>query len=213
MLAPVAELARALGRLGIGNQHQVVLYSTTDANWATRAWWVLRCAGFDRAAVLDGGFRKWTAEGRPVSAEPCGYSPERFVPKPRLGLMCDRDAVLAAIDDPSRILLNALTRERHAGTGGMHYGRPGRIRGSANLPSRDLIDAQTGTFRASAELKRLFARVGVTPEREVIAYCGGGIAASALTFALTLLEHDRMRLYDGSLQEWAADERLPMEHD
>jgi len=213
MLAPPPQLAQALGRLGIAQDSRVVLYSTSEANWATRMWWVLRCAGFDNAAVLDGGFAKWKAEGRPVSDAPCRYLPATFVPQPRPQLMCERDAVLAAIGDAGTVIVNGLARDRHAGTGGMHYGRPGRIAGSVNVPGRELVDPRTGVFLPRDELQRRFAAVGVAPDRAVITYCGGGIAAATVAFALALLGHEHICLYDGSLQEWAADPQLPMECD
>lgn len=211
MLAPLAQLTDAMERLGIGSGNFVVLYSAAHASWATRAWWILRYLGFDNVAVLDGGFAKWRGEGRPVSTAPCRYPRARFTANVRPGLLCDRDAVLAAIGDPARVIVNALLPEQHAGTGGVDYGRAGRIAGSVNVPGRRLTDAATGTFLDMAVLEQMFAQAGVTPDREVIAYCGGGIAASVVAFALTLLGHDQVRLYDASLQEWAADGSLPME--
>lgn len=211
MLAPIGQLTEALERLGIGNGNLVVLYSAANASWATRVWWVLRYLGFDNAAVLDGGLAKWRNEGRPLSTAPCRYPRARFVPRARPELLCDRGAVLAAIGDPVRVIVNALLPEQHAGTGGVAYGRAGRIAGSVNVPGRHLTDAATGTFLGAGELRQMFAQAGVTREREVIAYCGGGIAASAVAFALALLGHENVRLYDASLQEWAVDGSLPME--
>ena len=212
MLAPVGQIAAALERLGVDNDSQVVVYSTAEMNWATRAWWVMRCVGVDRVAVLDGGFRKWQEEGRPVSLEPCAYGAARFRPSPRPQLMCDRDAVLAAVGKPDKVIVNALTREQHAGKG-VHYGRPGRITGSVNVPAREVVDPASGRFRSREELRRMFDQAGVTPDREAMTYCGGGINAATTAFALAMLGHARIRLYDASLQEWALDDRLPMEHD
>ena len=212
MLAPVGQIAAALERLGVDNDSQVVVYSTAEMNWATRAWWVMRCVGMDRVAVLDGGFRKWQEEGRPMSQEPCAYGAARFRPSPRPQLMCDRDAVLAAIGKPHKVIVNALTREQHAGKG-VQYGRPGRITGSVNVPAREVVDPASGRFRSREELRRMFDEAGVTPDREAMTYCGGGINAATTAFALALLGHSRIRLYDASLQEWALDDRLPMERD
>ena len=212
MLAPVGQIAAALERLGVDNDSQVVVYSTAEMNWATRAWWVMRCVGMDRVAVLDGGFRKWQEEGRPMSQEACAYGAARFRPSPRPQLMCDRDAVLAAIGKPHKVIVNALTREQHAGKG-VQYGRPGRITGSVNVPAREVVDPASGRFRSREELRRMFDEAGVTPDREAMTYCGGGINAATTAFALALLGHSRIRLYDASLQEWALDDRLPMERD
>jgi thiosulfate/3-mercaptopyruvate sulfurtransferase len=212
MLAPVAQIVATLERLGVGNDTQVVVYSTAEMNWATRTWWVMRGVGVDRVAVLDGGFKKWMEEGRPVSQETCAYEGARFQPAPRPELMCDRDAVLAAIGKPDKVIINALTREQHAGKG-VQYGRPGRITGSVNVPAREVVDAASGRFRSRDELRRLFDEAGVTPDREAMTYCGGGINAATTAFALAMLGHPGIRLYDASLQEWALDDRLPMERD
>jgi thiosulfate/3-mercaptopyruvate sulfurtransferase len=203
--------AAAMGRFGVGDGGRVVAYSTTTPQWATRVWWLLRVFGFDSAAVLNGGFRKWTAEGRPVEVGPArARPPARFTVREERPLMADKEAVRRAVGDGAVCTLNALSAEQHAGAGGNSYGRVGRIAGSVNLPAAQLIDPATGAFLAADELRRRFAEVGAL-DREVITYCGGGIAASADAFILTMLGHDRVRLYDASMSEWANDPGLPME--
>ncbi|MGH7048092.1 MAG: sulfurtransferase [Stellaceae bacterium] len=203
--------AAAMGRLGVGERSQVVLYSTATPQWATRVWWLLRVFGFDNAAVLDGGWQKWQREGRPVETGPARPRPgAQFVVREERPLMADRDEVLRAVGDGAVCTLNALSSEQHAGTGGNSYGRLGRIKGSVSLPAAHLLDPATGQFQPADELRRRFAAVGAM-DREVINYCGGGIAASADAFALVMLGHDRVRLYDASMSEWANDPTLPME--
>jgi thiosulfate/3-mercaptopyruvate sulfurtransferase len=211
-MAPTAEaFAAAMSRFGIGEDTRVVLYSTANPWWATRVWWLLRVFGFDDAAVLDGGFQKWRREGRPVETGPARPRPPgRFVVRDRRPLMVGKEEVLRAIGDPRVCTLNALLPEQHAGTGGTSYGRPGRIKGSRNLPAAHLIDPGSNTFLPADELRRRFAAVDAL-DKEVITYCGGGIAASADAFALTLLGHPDVKLYDASLSEWARDPSLPME--
>jgi thiosulfate/3-mercaptopyruvate sulfurtransferase len=211
MRPSAAAFAAAMARFGVGEGTQVVTYSTTTPQWATRVWWLLRAFGFDDAAVLDGGFQKWRREGRPVETGPAQPRPAgNFVVRDERPLMADKEAVLAAIGDGAVCTLNALLPEQHAGTGGSSYGRPGRIKGSVNLPAAHLIDPATGAFRPAAELRRGFDAVGAFG-KQVITYCGGGIAASADAFALVILGHPDVRLYDASLSEWAADPTLPME--
>jgi thiosulfate/3-mercaptopyruvate sulfurtransferase len=211
MLPSTDAFAAAMSRLGVGDGTSVVLYSTANPSWATRVWWLLRIFGFDEAAVLDGGWQKWRREGRPFETGPAkSPPPTRFVVRRQRPLMVGKDDVLQAIGDGSICTLNALSPEQHIGTGGNSYGRPGRIKGSINLPAAQLIDPTTGTFLPAAELRRRFAAVGAL-ERRVITYCGGGIAASADAFALVLLGHQDVRLYDASMSEWAADAALPME--
>ncbi|MGH7309032.1 MAG: sulfurtransferase [Candidatus Rokuibacteriota bacterium] len=211
MMPPVAAFAEAMSRLGVGNGVQAVLYDRDHNMWAARVWWMLRAAGFDDAAVLNGGWKKWMAEGRPISTDLGDRPPCRLVPHPRPGLFVGKEDVRAAIGDGRICLLNALTDEQYRGTGGVQYGRPGRIPSSMNLPARAIVDSSTHAYLPPDTLRARFAAVGATDAGRVITYCGGGIAASSDAFALTLLGHDNVAVYDASLAEWAQDPTLPME--
>ncbi|HWZ68524.1 MAG TPA: sulfurtransferase [Stellaceae bacterium] len=211
MLPSAEDFAAAMSRFGVGEGTRVVLYSTTTPQWATRVWWLLRVFGFDEAAVLDGCWQKWSREDRPVETGAARPRPSgHFIVKEQRRLMVGKAEVQQAIGDGAVCTLNALAPEQHAGTGGNTYGRPGRIRGSVNLPAAHLIDPATGAFLPAAELRRRFEGVGAFG-REVITYCGGGIAASADAFALVMLGHPDVKLYDASMSEWATDPTLPME--
>ncbi len=211
-MRPSAEaFAAAMGRFGVGEGTRAVLYSTGSPWWATRVWWLLRIFGFDAASVLDGGWQKWSREGRPAETGP-GQSrpPAHFVVREERPLMVGKEEVARAIGDGAVCTLNALLPEQHAGTGGNSYGRPGRIKGSVNLPAAHLLNPATNAFLPADELRRRFEGVGAFG-KEVITYCGGGIAASADAFALVMLGHPAVKLYDASLSEWAVDPSLPME--
>ena len=211
MLPSAEDFAAAMSRFGVGEGTRVVLYSTTTPQWATRVWWLLRVFGFDEAAVLDGCWQKWSREDRPVETGAARPRPSgHFIVKEQRRLMVGKAEVQQAIGDGAVCTLNALAPEQHAGTGGNTYGRPGRIRGSVNLPAAHLIDPATGAFLPAAELRRRLEGVGAFG-REVITYCGGGIAASADAFALVMLGHPDVKLYDASMSEWATDPTLPME--
>ena len=211
-MAPSAErFAQAMGRLGIGDGVRVVLYSAGSIMWATRVWWMLRAFGFDAAAVLDGGFEKWKAEGRPVSTVPGTWPPARFEARPRPGFFVDSHHVLARIGDEGVSMVNALAPEFHRGAGPSRYGRPGRIPGSVNVPAASLLDAGDGTFVSLDEARRAYEAVGATPDRHVVAYCGGGISATVGLFLLHQIGYPDLTLYDGSMGEWARDPDLPIE--
>jgi thiosulfate/3-mercaptopyruvate sulfurtransferase len=124
--------------------------------------------------------------------------------------MVDKNAVKAAIGNGAICTLNALAPAQHTGSGGNSYGRPGRIAGSVNLPAAHLLDPATNAFLPADELRRRFESVGAM-DRPVIAYCGGGIAASADALVLVMLGHPDVKIYDASLSEWAKDPTLPME--
>jgi thiosulfate/3-mercaptopyruvate sulfurtransferase len=205
------DFAAAMRGFGVNNRSRIVTYSTANPWWATRLWWLLRVFGFDNAAVLDGGWQKWTHEGRAVKTGPASpHIAGDFTVREVRDLMVDKQQVLAAIGDGEVCTLNALQPQQHSGTGGNSYGRPGRIAGSVNLPAAHLLNPDTNEFLPADELRRRFAGVGAM-DRPVITYCGGGIAASADALALVMLGHEHVKLYDASLSEWATDPSLPME--
>ena len=211
-MAPTEErFAGAMGRLGIGDDSRVVLYSAGSIMWATRVWWMLRAFGFERAAVLDGGWEKWQAEGRPVSSAPAQYPPGRFTAKLRPGQFVDSAYVLSRLDDAGTATVNALAPAFHLGEGPSRYGRPGRIPGSLNVPAATLLDRENGTFVSLDEARRLHEGAGITPDRQIVAYCGGGISATVGLFLLHQLGYRDLTLYDGSMGEWAHDPDLPIE--
>jgi thiosulfate/3-mercaptopyruvate sulfurtransferase len=211
MRQPPEAFAAAMQRFGVDATTRVISYSTANVWWATRLWWLLHEFGHDNAAVLDGGWHKWRREGRPIEVGPARpRRPGNFVVREVRHLMVGKEEVLRAIGDGAICTINALQAQQHAGLGGNTYGRPGRIKGSVNLPAADLLDPATNTFRPAEELRQRFEAIGAM-DRQVINYCGGGIAASADALALVMLGHKDVKLYDASLSEWAQDPTLPME--
>lgn len=205
--------AAGAGALGIDDGATVVIYSGGSMSWAPRLWLMLRAFGFDRAAVLDGGWAKWSNEGRPASTTPSAYAATTFAANFRDGLFVDQGAVEAAMSDPGSVIVNALGPAQHSGTGGRHYGRPGRIAGSVNVPASALLDPATSAFLPSDALAAQFDGAGATADKRLVVYCGGGIAASQVAFAQHLLGRPAAPVYDASLQEWATNPALAMESD
>jgi thiosulfate/3-mercaptopyruvate sulfurtransferase len=209
MMLPSAEqFATEMGKLGVGAGAQVVLYDARENMWAARVWWMLRAFGFDDAAVLDGGWRAWTAEGHSVCSKPCTYRPAQFTARPRLGLFVGTQDVLAAMDDPDTAIVSALGRRQHRGEIN-EYGRPGHIPGAKNVSAWAILDKASGRYRPLGELRQMCAPI--LGSGRVITYCGGGIAASSLAFALHRLGQPNIAVYDGGLLEWCADPSLPLE--
>jgi thiosulfate/3-mercaptopyruvate sulfurtransferase len=213
MMPTADHFAAAVSRHGVGEGTRVVLYSAGGIMWATRVWWMLRAFGFDNAAVLDGGWEKWRAEGRPVSTAACAYTPAEFIARPRPGMVVGKERVLAALGDPATVIVNALPPELHAGKAPSRYGRPGRVPGSVNVYAGTLLDSTTKAFVPLAQARAKFDATGVDKSKDVICYCGGGISATVDLFMLYQLGHDRITLYDGSMGEWAKDQSLPIETD
>ena len=211
MLADLATLEAAFGRHGLGQGAKVVLYSAGNMWMSTRFWWMLRHLGVD-AAVLDGGFDKWRAENRPTeSGPPRGYPPATFRATPRPGLFTDRHGVLAGMQAPNTVIVNALGDELFRGSAPSRYGRPGRVPGSVQVSAATLIDPATKTFTSLDDAKAKFESQGVTKDKHVICYCGGGISANIDLFLLHQLGYDNLTLYDASMGEWARDESLPIQ--
>ncbi|MDY7106915.1 MAG: sulfurtransferase [Actinomycetota bacterium] len=200
-----ADLAAAFGRLGIGDDSTVVLYDSAGSMWAARVWWMLRHVGFDRAAILNGGWKAWTVEGRAVSTEPAAHPPATLTPSPRPELIADKAEVLGAIGGDVRII-DALGATQYRGETDT-YGRSGHIPGAENVPAMSVVDPDTGRFLPDDELA---GRFGTSGESRTITYCGGGIAASLDAFVLHRLGHTDVAVYTNSLQEYASDPAAPL---
>ena len=215
-MMPSAEaFAAAAGRHGISESSKLVLYDRSGSMWAARLWWMFRSMGCRGAAVLDGGWRRWTDEGRAVSTDPAAYEPATFTPSPDPDRFADLDEVLAFVESGGAgagCLVNALGRDQHTGAdGGGRYGRAGHIPGSTNVPAMELTDPETGLYRPAGELASLFEQAGADRAQRVVTYCGGGIAASSDALVLSLLGYEDVAVYDASMSEYAADPSLPLE--
>lgn len=202
-------LAAAFGARGIGNSTRVVLYDRAFNMWATRVWWLLRSIGFDSVAVLDGGWKAWTADGRETSTDPARVvAPTSLVADPRSAMIVGRAEVEAATTAADVCLINALSPQIHDGSDAS-YGRPGHIPSSSNVFAIGLVEPETHRYRPLEELRSEFSEAGVAGQR-VVTWCGGGIAATSDAFVLQLLGHSDVGIYDGSLSEWI-DAGLPLE--
>lgn len=201
--------AKAIAAHGITNDTPVVAYDTSAGMWAARLWWMLRVFGHENVAVLDGGWGRWVANNRPVTAEvttpPVGSFTSRFRPE----LYASKEQVASASRDGNATLVNALWPELFRGEAKTPLERPGRIPGSVNVPFTGTM-REDGTLESSDTLRAAFAEAGVDGSTPVITYCGGGIAASYDALALATLGIEAA-VYDGSLVEWVADPSLKLE--
>ncbi len=204
-----AALEQLFRGLGINMDSRVVLYSSSSVMWSTRAWWLLHYLGFERMSVLDGGFGAWCDGDRPVETAVPRFPRGDFEAHPRPEVFADKQAVAAAIGDPSVCTVNSLGAAMHRGERRSSYARQGRIAGSGNLPFSELL--AEGRFRSTDEMRDVLAASGMLDADRVITYCGAGIAATIDAFACVLVGQDRVAVYDGSLSEWALDPNAPME--
>ncbi len=208
------QLDTVLSNLGIGNEHRVILYARSAPMTVTRVWYVLRALGHQRVSLLEGGFARWDSEGLPVTTDVPTYQSTTYRSRLDPSRYADRDEILAALGDTATTtLINSLGRDQFAGTGGAHYGRPGRIPSSVSVPAAELVNPKTHIYAANDAIRQKFDEAGVSSSQRAITYCGGGIAASTDAFALELIGHDNWALYDNSLLEWSTQADLPMESD
>ena len=169
--------------------------------------------GHEEVRVLNGGLRKWKAEGRPLEAgEPRQRTPRHFTPVFNAGLVRDAGDVKALIDSRAAQIVDARAAARFEGTvaeprAGL---RAGHIPSARNVPFASLLNAD-GTMKDAAELRQIFKAAKVDPDRPVVASCGSGVTAGVIALALAILGRPDAAVYDGSWSEWGADHALPIE--
>ena len=213
MLPSTVKFASRMKKLGVGDGIRIIVYDTEGMFSAPRVWWTFRAMGHDDVAVLNGGLKKWKAEGRPPDSGPPRKRPEcHYTPMMNASLIRDRDDIKQTLARKDAQLVDARPAARFAGSEpeprpGV---RSGHIPGSRNVPSQSLINAD-GTLKAPEELARIFRDAGIEPSRPVVTTCGSGVTASILSLALAVLGQTNAAVYDGSWAEWGADESLPME--
>lgn len=230
LVAPPEQFAEFASRLGIGPNTLVVVYDDFAVPIAaSRLWWTLRYYGRDRVKVLNGGFRKWRAEGRPLSTDIPSYSRATFVPRVRPQLRATKEVVQAALGAPNTVLVDCMASEHHAGKIPRPWGvRLGHIPGAVSVPwlanalpeevassnearKRAMAGDDVYSYRPLKDLERMYEAAGVIREKRVLTYCDLGNAAANAAFVLALLGYEDVAVYDGSFSEWSRDGSLPVE--
>ena len=184
---------------------QVVAYDQENGMFASRLWWLLRWLGHDAVAVLDGGFKKWTAEGRPVESGEVTRPPRAFSGSPRAGMTVDVNDVVSHLGAASPRLVDARAPERYRGDTEPIDKVGGHIPGAKNHFFQRNLDEQ-GLFRTPEQLRETIkASVGDVPADQIVCYCGSGVTACHNLLAFEHAGLTGAKLYAGSWSEWSSD--------
>jgi len=203
-MAPPPEMFISRMRaMGIGDGHQVVVYDGAGLFSAARVWWTFRLMGKSDVAVLDGGFPKWLAEGRPVEDMPPIVRDRHMTIQRQHHLVRDVTQVAAAAKLGDHAIIDARSPGRFKGDEpeprpGL---RSGHIPGALNVPFKTLQNAD-GTMKDPAALRGVFEAAGVDLKKPAITTCGSGVSAAILSLALERIGKKDHSLYDGSWAEW-----------
>lgn len=208
-IAKPERYAVAMSRAGISADTMVVAYDDAGGMFAARLWWSLSYYGHNNVVVLDGGWNKWVAEGRPVSTVVPHPVPTAFSADPNPAIYRTADQVLAALNTPTR-LMDMRSEEEFRGDYARAT-RTGHIPGAVNQRRSNLLNPN-GTLLAPEQLRLKFAAIGVDESAsEVIVYCNGGVSASFGLLAMQVAGLNNGAMYDGSWKEWGNDESKPIE--
>ena len=213
MMPDIKTFDKVMSLKGVGPDTHVILYSRANIQWATRVWWMLKSMGFNNASILNGGYDRWKNQNKNISTTPVTYQENKFISIPQNGLFCTKEEVLNSLTNNNISIINALRSTLHDGSEKVDYGRLGHIKNSINIPSLEMVDPDTNLYKSLEDLKIIFNNYNVLSKEKVIAYCGGGIAATNIAFVLTALGFNNITVYDASLSEWAKNNNLPMSVD
>lgn len=216
-LPPVADLEALIGGLGIGNDDHVVIVaagaSALEMGSATRVYWTFKVLGHDAVSILDGGYRAYAADpSNPLAKGPSNPEATAFTADFRPEMIADRNDVAAAMKAGTALIDNRPTAQYLGRSSHPAAQRPGTIPGAVSVPESQLTDGK-GRFVSSGRVSELLQAAGVGAEDEgAITFCNTGHWASLGWFAQSeILGRKNVRLYDGSMVDWAAQTDLPIE--
>jgi thiosulfate/3-mercaptopyruvate sulfurtransferase len=212
MLPSTVQFASQVKKMGIGDGMRIVVYDSEGLYSAARVWWMFRIMGHQDVRILNGGLKKWQAEGRALEDMPPVKRTERhFTPRFNATLVRDWSDMNSLIGHPSTQIVDARAAARFEGTvpeprAGL---RSGHIPSSKSLPFNTLLNAD-GTLKPRADLAKIISASGLDVNRPIVASCGSGVTACVIALALAEIGHGNTAIYDGSWSEWGSRNDLPI---
>ena len=211
MVPPVEKFMSLMRSMGVGDGHQVVVYDGAGLFSAARVWWLFKLMGQNDVAVLDGGFPKWQAEGRPTDDMPPIIRDRHMMVRRQNHLVKDVTQVASASKLGDYEIIDARSRARFRGEApepreGL---RSGHIPGSKNVFFQTLLN-EDGTLKTPKDIQKIFEDAGVDLQKPAITTCGSGVTAAVLCLGLHLIGKTDYAVYDGSWTEWGQFATLPI---
>jgi thiosulfate/3-mercaptopyruvate sulfurtransferase len=194
---------------GVSETKEVIFYEENSGMRAARGLWFMEYFGHPNARMLDGGIQAWKAAGFPVTTETISPKAANFKTSERREVLATADDVLQALNKKEFAILDTRSKGEYLGTQ-VRAARGGAIPGAIHIEWTDNLDA-SGKFKSDAELKTMYSKTGITPEKEVLSYCQGGYRAAHSYVALRLIGFPKIRNYIGSWKEWGDRTDLPIE--
>lgn len=200
-----------MGKLGVGNNTLVVTYDDNNALVASRLWWVLNFYGHTKVKVLNGGWHRWLTENRPITFHAARAPKATFKARPVEDIHASADDLLATYGDSNCQVLDARTDAEWEGANDRGNKRAGHVPNARHLEwVRFVAQDDTRKFLPAGQIQKLLNEAGISAVKPTITYCQGGIRAAHAAFVLTLLGHDNVRVYDGSMRDWANRDDAPL---
>jgi len=210
MVPPSHAFDLHMARLGISNGMKIVVYDGMGLSSAPRVWWTLRLFGEKDVFILDGGFPKWRAEGRPIESSMPSLTPAHFTSHFNADLVADYERVERALADKTAQVVDSRPADRFRGEAPepREGVRSGHMPGSLNLPYSELVE--NGVLASPEKIQAAVLKAGIDPSKPIITSCGSGVSASLLWLALDSIGKPPVALYDGSWTDWGSREDAPV---
>jgi thiosulfate/3-mercaptopyruvate sulfurtransferase len=209
LLKSPEEIAEILGNLGISEDKTIVIYDSGKAKFAGRIYWVLKYMGAKDVRILDGHMKMWRKGRKPVTKDETEITPVKFKASPVDSIFATIDYVKSHMKNKDFTLVDAREEDEFIGKKGLTK-RKGHIPGAIRIDFVEVLN-EDGTMKSKEDLAKVFKDAGVTPDKDVVLYCESSVRAGIMYLALTsILDYPKVRVYDGALYEWSADEANPV---